>query len=195
MLRKLYDWVLHWSATKHAVPALFILSFTESSFFPIPPDVLLIAMCVAVPKRAFYFAGVCSVASVLGGMFGYFLGWQFMDIVGTRIVEFYGYEAQFDKIGSWYSEYQAWAVAAAGFTPLPYKIFTLAAGMFQVNFVVFTLASLASRSLRFFILAGLIYKFGPKVKKLIDRYFNLLAILFFVGLVFGFVLLKLVLDK
>ena len=101
-LRKTYDWILHWSSTKHALPALAILSFAESSFFPIPPDVLLIAMAVAVPLKAFRFAAVCSVASVLGGMFGYLLGWQFMDLVGIHIVEFYHLQAQWDKIGNWY---------------------------------------------------------------------------------------------
>lgn len=190
LLRKTYDWVLHWSATKHALPALAILAFAESSFFPIPPDVLLIAMAVAVPLKAFRFAAVCSVASVLGGMFGYLLGWQFMDLIGTRIVEFYHFQEQFDKIGSWYEEYNAWAVAAAGFTPLPYKVFTIAAGAFQINFPVFVLASLVSRSARFFIVAALIYKFGAPVKAFIDKYFNLLSILFIVLLFLGFVLLK-----
>lgn len=189
-LRKSYDWILRWSATKHAVPALAILAFAESSFFPIPPDVLLIAMAVAVPLKAFRFAAVCSVASVLGGMFGYLLGWQFMDLVGTRIVEFYHFQEQFAKIGEWYEKYNAWAVGAAGFTPLPYKVFTLAAGAFEINFAVFVLASLVSRSARFFIVAGLIYKFGAPVKAFIEKYFNLLSIVFIVLLFAGFVLIK-----
>ena len=189
-LRKTYDWILHWSTTKYALPALAILAFAESSFFPIPPDVLLIAMAVAVPMKAFRYAAVCSVASVLGGMFGYFLGWQFMDLVGTPIVEFYHFQEQFAKIGSWYEEYNAWAVGAAGFTPLPYKVFTLAAGAFEINFPVFVLASLASRSARFFIVAGLIYKFGAPIKVFIEKYFNLLSIVFIVLLFAGFVLVK-----
>ena len=189
-LRKTYDWILHWSTTKYALPALAILAFAESSFFPIPPDVLLIAMAVAVPMKAFRYAAVCSVASVLGGMFGYFLGWQFMDAVGTPIVEFYHFQEQFAKIGSWYEEYNAWAVGAAGFTPLPYKVFTLAAGAFEINFPVFVLASLVSRSARFFIVAGLIYKFGAPIKVFIEKYFNLLSIAFLVLLVAGFVLIK-----
>ena len=190
LLRKTYDWILHWSATKHALPALAILSFAESSFFPIPPDVLLIAMAVALPLKAFRFAAVCSVASVLGGMFGYLLGWQFMDLVGTRIVEFYHFQEQFAKIGSWYEEYNAWAVGAAGFTPLPYKVFTLAAGAFEINFPVFVLASLVSRSARFFIVAGLIYKYGAPIKIFIEKYFNILSIVFIVLLFAGFVLVK-----
>lgn len=190
LLRKTYDWILHWSATKHALPALAVLSFAESSFFPIPPDVLLIAMAVALPLKAFRFAAVCSVASVLGGMFGYLLGWQFMDLVGTRIVEFYHFQEQFAKIGSWYEEYNAWAVGAAGFTPLPYKVFTLAAGAFEINFPIFVLASLVSRSARFFIVAGLIYKFGAPIKVFIEKYFNILSIVFIVLLFAGFVLVK-----
>lgn len=189
-LRKTYDWVLHWSATKHALPALAILAFAESSFFPIPPDVLLIAMAVAVPLKAFRFAAVCSVASVLGGMFGYLIGWQFMDLFGTRIVEFYHFQEQFAKIGGWYEEYNAWAVGAAGFTPLPYKVFTIAAGAFKINFPIFVLASLVSRSARFFIVAALIYKFGAPIKVFIEKYFNLLSIVFIVLLFAGFVLLK-----
>jgi len=190
MLRKAYDWVLHWSATPHALPALAIISFVESSFFPIPPDILLIAMVVAVPSRWFKFALVCSIASVFGGMFGYLLGWQFMDLVGTRIVEFYHFQAKFDKIGGWYEEYNAWAVAAAGFTPLPYKVFTLAAGAFKINFPVFVMASAVSRAARFFLIAFLLYKFGPSIKVFIEKYFNLLSIVFFVLLFLGFFLLK-----
>ncbi len=193
MVRKLYDWTLHWSGTRYALPALGALSFIESSFFPIPPDVLLIAMVVAVPSIWFRSALVCSVASVLGGMVGYLIGWQFMDLIGIRIVELYHFQPQFEKIGSMYNEHQAWAVGAAGFTPLPYKVFTIAAGAFKIDFPTFVFASAASRSARFFLVAALIYKFGPAVKALIEKYFNLFSIIFFVLLVLGFVLLKLVL--
>ncbi len=190
LIRKTYDWILHWSTTKYALPALAILSFAESSFFPIPPDVLLIAMAVAVPLKAFRFAAVCSVASVFGGMFGYLLGWQFMDLVGIHIVEFYHLQTQWAKIGSWYEEYNAWAVGVAGFTPLPYKVFTLAAGAFEINFPVFVLASLVSRSARFFIVAWLIFKYGAPIKVFIEKYFNILSIVFIVLLFAGFVLVK-----
>lgn len=191
-LRKTYDWVLHWAGTPYALPALFIISFAESSVFPIPPDVLLIAMAVAVPKRAFYFAMVCTVASVLGGMFGYLLGYGFMDVVGNRIVEFYHFEDKFAAIGLLYNKYEGWAVVAAGFTPLPYKVFTLAAGAFKINFAVFVLASTIGRSARFFLVAGLIYKFGSTVKAFIEKYFNILSIAFFVLLILGFYLIKVV---
>ncbi len=193
MFRKAYDWVLHWAGTPYALPALGVISFIESSFFPIPPDILLIAMVVAVPTRWFRFALVCSITSVLGGMFGYYLGYQFMDLIGQRIVEFYHFQDKFDKIGGWYERYNAWAVAAAGFTPLPYKVFTLAAGAFKIDFWIFVFASAASRSARFFIVAALLYKFGPPIKALIEKYFNLFTFVFFFLLIFGFVLLKYIL--
>ena len=190
MIRKLYDWILKWSETRYAIPALGVLSFIESSFFPIPPDILLIAIVVAAPSKWFKAALVCSVTSVMGGMLGYFIGWQFMDAIGIKIVEMYHLQAKFDKIGTMYNEYQAWAVGIAGFTPLPYKIFTIAAGAFKVDFPIFVMASAVSRSARFFLVAALIYKFGPAVKALIEKYFNLFSILFVVLLVLGFVLLK-----
>ena len=193
LLRKTYDWVLHWAGTPYAVPALFILSFAESSFFPIPPDILLLAMSVAAPKRSFYFAAVCSVSSVLGGMFGYLLGYGFMDLVGNRIVEFYHFQDKWQTINALYNEHEGWAVAAAGFTPLPYKVFTLAAGAFKIDFWVFVFASLVSRSARFFLVAGMVYFFGASVKNFIEKYFNILSIVFFVLLFFGFLLIKYIL--
>lgn len=193
IIRSMYDWVLHWATTPYALPALFCVAFIESSFFPIPPDILLIAMTVAVPALWVRFSLACSIASVLGGMFGYFIGYQFMDLIGTRIVEFYHLQTKFEKIGALYDEHQAWAVAAAGFTPLPYKIFTLAAGAFKINFPTFVLASAISRSARFFLVAFIIHKFGPPIKVFIEKYFNLFSIVFFILLVLGFYLLKFVL--
>jgi membrane protein YqaA with SNARE-associated domain len=184
---------LHWSKTPQALPALAIIAFIESSVFPIPPDILLIAMVVALPSQWFRFAAVCSVASVLGGMFGYLIGYQFMDVVGNRIIAFYHFQEKFDKIGDFYNKYQAWAVGIAGFTPLPYKVFTLAAGAFKINFPVFVLMSALSRTARFLLVAYLIHKFGPSVKILIEKYFNLFTIAFIVLLGLGFYLLKFVL--
>lgn len=192
-IRSTYNWVLHWAATPYALPALFFISFIESSFFPIPPDILLIAMTAAVPALWIRFSLFCSVASVLGGMFGYFIGYQFMDLIGNGIVEFYHLQATFEKTGALYDKHQAWAVAAAGFTPLPYKIFTLAAGAFKINFPTFVLASAISRSVRFFLVAFIIHKFGPPIKMWIEKYFNLFSIVFFILLFLGFYLLKFVL--
>lgn len=190
MIKRLYDWVLSWADTPYGGIALFLLAFSESSFFPIPPDVLLIALCVGKPKNAFRFAMICSAGSVLGGILGYIIGWQFMSIVGSKIIALYGLSDKVSYIEVLYNQYDAWAVGIAGFTPIPYKVFTIAAGMFKINFYVFCIASLVSRSARFFIVSGLIYLFGAKIKAFIDKYFNLLSILFVVFLIAGFVLIK-----
>lgn len=191
MLKRLYDWILSWAERPAGVWALFALAFCESSFFPIPPDVLLIALAVGAPARSFRFALVCSAGSVLGGCLGYFIGWQFMSVIGEKIIAFYGLTPKVDYIASLYQQYDAWAVAVAGFTPIPYKLFTIAAGAFDVNFPVFVISSAASRTLRFVLVGGLIYAFGPGIQRFIDRYFNLLATVFTVLLIAGFLVIKL----
>ncbi len=193
IIRRTYDWVLSWAETKYGTPALFIHAFAESSFFPIPADILLISLALGKPKRSFYYAAVCAVGSVLGGLFGYFIGLELFDIIGRRLLEFYGYGAQqkFDIIGSYYHQYDAWAVFIAGFTPIPYKVFTIAAGVFKVNFFVFAAASVLGRGLRFFAVSALIFFFGPSVKSYIDKYFNLMVIIFTILLLGGFFLVKL----
>jgi membrane protein YqaA with SNARE-associated domain len=190
MLKKLYDWVLHWSDTPYGTWALFLLAFSESSFFPIPPDVLLIALAVGKPEKSFKFAAVCALGSVIGGVLGYVIGWQFMAAIGDKIVEFYGLSDKVDYIEILYNRYDAWAVGIAGFTPIPYKVFTIAAGVFKISFPVFVIASAVSRSARFFLVGGLIYRFGPGIQTFIDKYFNLLAVIFTVLLIGSFVLLK-----
>ena len=190
MFRRLYDWVLSWAETPYGSWALFLLAFSESSFFPVPPDVLLIALAVAIPNKSFKYALICSIGSVLGGCFGYLIGWKFMALVGNRIVELYGLTPKVETIEILYNKYDAWAVGIAGFTPIPYKVFTISAGMFQINFLVFVIASFVSRSARFFLVGGLIYTFGPQIQRFIDKYFNLLATIFTVLLVTGFILIK-----
>lgn len=190
LFRRLYDWVLSWADTRWGGLALFIIAFAESSFFPIPPDVLLIALCMGKPVRSFYYAAICTVGSVLGGLLGYLIGWQFMASLGMKIASFYGAEEILEQAGMLFREYDAWAVAIAGFTPIPYKVFTIAAGMFSVSLPVFFLASLFSRAARFFLVAGLIWKFGPSIRGFIDKYFDRLAILFTVLLIGGFVLIR-----
>jgi membrane protein YqaA with SNARE-associated domain len=190
MLRRIYDWVLGWAYTPHGTLALFLLAFAESSFFPIPPDVLLIALAVARHQRAFSYALVCSIGSVLGGCFGYLIGWQFMSSIGNRIVALYDFSDKWEIIRGLYTQYDAWAVGIAGFTPIPYKVFTISAGAFEINFAVFLIASAVSRSARFFLVGGLLYLFGPGIRAFIDRYFNLLAISFTVLLVGGFALIR-----
>jgi membrane protein YqaA with SNARE-associated domain len=190
MLRRLYDWVRHWAETPYGTWALFILAFCESSFFPIPPDVLLIALAVVLPRKSFRYAAVSAAGSVLGAMVGYLIGWQFMDRIGEPIIAFYGLGLKVAQIQSLYQHYDAWAIGIAGFTPIPYKLFTISAGMFEVNFAVFIIASIISRSARFFLVAGFIYVFGPSIQSFIDRYFDLLAVTFTVVLIGGFVLVK-----
>jgi len=190
MLRRLYDWVLHWADTPYGTWALFVLAFCESSFFPVPPDVLLIALAVAVPKKSLKYALICTLGSILGGCLGYMIGWQFMEAVGSKIITFYGLQEKIAYIEFLYRKYDAWAIGIAGFTPIPYKVFTISAGAFSINFSVFILASAVSRAARFFLVGGLIYFFGPRIQALIDKYFNILAVAFTVLLVAGFIIIK-----
>jgi membrane protein YqaA with SNARE-associated domain len=189
MLRRLYQWVLSWAAHPYGTYALFILAFAESSFFPIPPDVLLIALALGKPQAAYRFAFVCSIGSVLGGIGGYLIGWQLMQTVGHPIIEFYHAQNQFVEVQRTFLRYGGWAVAIAGFTPIPYKVFTLASGAAQLSFSTFVFASLVSRSARFFLVSGLIYYFGPAIHAFIDKYFNILTIVFTVLVLLGFIVL------
>ena len=193
IIRRLYDWVLHWAHTPYGVWALFILAFAESSFFPIPPDVLLIALAISIPLKSFRFALICSIGSVLGGLFGYFIGYQLMDMVGIPIIKFYGIMDKYEMIRKSYEENNALIVFIAAFTPIPYKLITITAGAFQLNIFTFTLASIIGRSARFYIVAWLIHHYGESIKKFIDKYFNLLTVVFTVLLILGFVVVKLLL--
>ena len=190
MLKRLYDWVLHWAETPYGTWALFLLAFSESSFFPIPPDILLIALAVGKPEKSLKYAAICTAGSILGGVVGYIIGWQFMAAVGEKIVDFYGLTEKVAYIETLYNQYDAWAVGIAGFTPIPYKVFTITAGAFKINFLVFFVASVVSRAARFFIVGTLIYAFGPAIQGFIDKYFNVLVVVFTVLLVAGFVLIK-----
>ena len=190
MLRRLYSWVLRWAETPHGSWALFLLAFSESSFFPVPPDVLLIALAVSIPKKSFKYALICTAGSLMGGCLGYLIGWQFMITIGENIIQLYGLTHKMQYIKDLYMQYDAWAIGIAGFTPIPYKVFTISAGAFDINFTVFVIASAISRAARFFLVAWLIYIFGPKIKTFIDKYFNILAITFVVLLVAGFAIIK-----
>ena len=190
MLRRLYSWVLHWAETPYGSWALFLLALSESSFFPVPPDVLLIALAVSIPKKSFKYALICTAGSLIGGCLGYLIGWQFMITVGEKIIQFYGLTHKMQYIKDLYMQYDAWAIGIAGFTPIPYKVFTISAGAFEINFTVFVITSAISRAARFFLVGWLIYIFGPKIKTFIDKYFNILAITFVVLLVAGFVIIK-----
>ena len=189
-LRRLYDWTLHWADTRYGTPALAILAFTESSFFPVPPDLLLIALSGGRPKRAFFYAALATVFSVLGGLFGYYLGATLMNTVGERIVQFYHLESQFQWVVERYNQAAFVSIFTAGLTPIPYKIFTLAAGAARIALPVFVVASILGRGLRFFGVATLLFFFGPPVRSFIERYFDRLAIVFTVLLIGGFFAVK-----
>ncbi len=258
--RRLYDWVLHWAHTRYSTPALGTLSFAESSFFPIPPDPLLMALALAKPKRAFYYSLVCSVASVLGGAFGYLIGYALWNPVGAPIlrhlkqlthehqvvrvvnpnaggkvlIEMDGKRRKVDRLRlhadepaadarvgdrdyeseqtgrelaagqqvylmtdnyhvarTWYEHWGVWIVLAAAFTPIPYKVFTTLSGLAQLNLLAFIVASVVGRSARFFLVGGLIFVFGKPIRDFIDRYFNLLSLLFVALLIGGFFAIKL----
>ncbi len=193
MLRRLYDWVIGLAGHRHALPALALVSFAESSVFPVPPDVLLLPMVLARPKRAWVVALVCTLASVAGGVAGYAIGALLFEAVGRPILDFYGYAAQFEHFSAQYNAYGAWIVFGAGFTPIPYKVFTIASGVTGLDLMVFVLASALSRGARFFLEAALLYFFGEPIRSFVEARLALFTILFFVSLFAGFVVLKLVL--
>ncbi len=193
VLQRLYNRCMAWIQTPAGVWVLFFIALAESSCFPIPPDVFLIALCIGRPEKSFRYAAICAAGSVIGGALGYGLGMAFMDTLGQHILDLYGLQDKYAVVQGLYQQYDAWAVAAAGFTPLPYKLFTITAGAFKINFLTFMLVSLAARSARFFLVAGLIYKFGAPVQTFIDKYFNILSVVFLVLLIGGFILIKMLL--
>ena len=190
-IRSMYRWVEGFSTKPGALWALFIIAFAESSFFPVPPDVLLIALAVAMPTRSMKFAAICALGSTLGGIFGYFIGYELMEAVGRPIIDFYNANAYWVKVEEAYrGPIGVWFLLAAAFTPIPYKVATIAAGATQMPIIPFIIASVVGRSARFFFVAGLIWKFGPSIKLFIDKYFDKLSIAFVILLVLGFVAVK-----
>ena len=195
VVRRLYDWVLHWAQTPYGLVALILVAVSESSFFPIPPDPLLLALGLACPQRALGYALLCAGSSVLGGLFGYALGWSLWESLGPL---FFAYvpgftPAVFELVSVKYTQYGFWAIFSAGFTPIPYKVFTIAAGVFEVNLGVFLLASALGRSARFLLIGVLVWKFGSPIKAFVEQYFNLLSVAFVVVLLLGFAVIKLAL--
>jgi len=207
VLRRLYDWVLHWAETPYGPWALFLLAFAESSFFPIPPDVLLIALAIAIPARSFRYALIATVGSLLGGMAGYGIGWGLWEALGDypaavaavptitgggglfKYVPGFTPEV-FNLVRSKYGQHAVETVFAAAFTPIPYKVITITAGVCKINFLLFVLASTVGRAGRFFLVAGLIRLFGERIRSFIEKYFNLLSILFGILLVGGFAVIR-----
>lgn len=191
MLRGLYNWTISLAQSPYALWALAIVAFIESSFFPIPPDVLMIPMIIARPSRAFLIAGVAMVASVLGGMFGYYIGYALFESIGQPILDFYGKGDLFTEFAVRYNEWGAWAVLTAGVTPFPFKVITIASGVTQLSFPVFVISSIIARGLRFFIVAALLWKFGEPIRDFIERRLGLVFIIFCVLLLGGFALVGL----
>lgn len=189
-IRKLYFWTLHWAATRHATKALAGLSFAESSFFPVPPDVLLIAMTFAEPQKWKRFALWCSVASVVGGVAGYAIGWGLWDTVGKPIVDFYQGQEVMEKVHHWYDQYGFWGVLAAAITPIPYKVFTIASGWFHFDFWLFVAASAVGRPFRFFLVAGLIGRYGERIRPFIEHQLEWVLVAFTALAILGFLAIK-----
>lgn len=190
MMRSLYDWMMRQAASERAPTALFWVSFIESSVFPIPPDVMLIPMAIANRLKAWWYATIATIGSVLGGLLGYAIGYFLFDMVGQPILSFYGYDDKFQEFAAQYNEYGAWIVFMAGLTPFPFKVITIASGTTSMNIFVFLLASIVGRASRFFAVAALLYFFGQPIREFIERYFGILTVLFFVLLVGGFAAVK-----
>lgn len=191
MLRKLYDWTISLAQTPHALWALAVVAFIESSFFPIPPDVLMIPMIIAKPSRAFLIAAIATAASVAGGLFGYFIGAVLMDTIGQPILAFYGKGDSFAEMSAVFNEYGAWAVVVAGVTFLPFKVITIASGVTGLSLPVFVVSAVFARALRFFIVAGLLWKFGEPIRDFIEKRLGLMFILFCILLLGGFAMIGL----
>ncbi len=182
-LKKTYNWTLEKAQHKNAKWYLSLISFAESSFFPIPPDILLIPMALASKAKALFYAFICTLFSVLGGILGYAIGYFFYNSVGIYIVELYHLENSFNIFEDYYKEFGILIVLGAGITPFPYKFITIASGVFGLNIFLFIIVSIIGRGLRFYLIAILLYFFGEKIKLIIDKYFNILTIVFFILLV------------
>lgn len=189
-LRGLYNWTLHWAKTPQAPVALFSIAFIESSFFPIPPDILLIAMVVAKRERWWKDALICTAGSVLGALLGYAIGWGFYESVGKFIVQTYHLEKYIETVGRLFADNAFWAVFTAAFTPIPYKVFTIAAGLFRISIPVLIIASIFGRAGRFFLVALALRLFGKKIEKTIEKYFDIFSLAFVALIVGGFIVLK-----
>lgn len=190
MLRRLYDWLLRLAAHRQALPALAIISFAESSFFPIPPDLLLIPMILARPERAFFYATVCLVASVLGGVLGYAIGYWGFETLGRPVLVFYGYGDAIAQFEQAFAEYGWWIIVLKGATPIPYKLVTIASGAASFDLFEFITASILSRGIRFYAVALLLWWFGPPVRRFVEERLGLVALAATVLLVGGFVVVR-----
>ncbi len=187
MLRSLYQWCVRAAAKPRAAWVLAAVSFAESSFFPVPPDAMLIPMALAQPKRAWYFATVCTVASVLGGLLGYFIGAGLYESVGHWLIQLYGYGDKVEAFREAYSRFGTWIILIKGLTPIPYKIITITSGFAGFNLALFVLCSIVARGMRFFVVAFLLNRYGDRARAILEERLEFWALLFAVLLVGGIV--------
>lgn len=190
VIRRLYDWVLHWAETPYGAWALFVLAFAESSFFPVPPDVLLIALAFSIPARSFRYALICAAGSLVGGLVGYGIGAGLWAALHGLFIPHLFSQAAFDYVVSLYEQYDFWVVFTAAFTPIPYKVITISAGVCRISLPMFFIASAVGRAARFFLVAALIRIFGRAIRDFIERYFNTMTVVFTILLVGGFALIR-----
>lgn len=191
MLRRLYDWTMSLAAHRGAAPALATVAFIESSVFPIPPDLLLMPMVLSDRRKAWFYATICTVASVAGGLLGWLIGYFLFEAIAQPILNAYGYAEKFDEFAHMYNEWGVWIVLFAGITPFPYKVITIASGATGLGLPVFILSSIVARGLRFFVVAGLLYWMGPPIRAFIERRLGLMFTLFMILLFGGFLAVKL----
>lgn len=189
-IRWLYDWTLQIAAHKRASWGLAAVSFAESSFFPIPPDVLLVPMCIAQPKKAWFYAAVCTVASVLGGILGYAIGWFLYDTLGLWIIQLYGLTERAAHFEQEFAEWGLWIILIKGLTPIPFKLVTILCGFAHFNFFVFVLASIVTRGARFFLVAGLVYLYGEPIREFVEKRLNTVALGVLAVIILGFVVVR-----
>lgn len=190
LVKAVYDYMIDLASKPNAMYFLFAVAFIESSFFPIPPDVMLIPMVLAMPNKAWRIAGLATVASVIGGFFGYIIGVYFFDLIAAPILNFYGYMQQFDSFKEYYHQWGAWIVFGAGVTPFPYKVITIASGVVHLDLWTFGIASVAARGMRFFLVAWLLKKYGASMKIFIEKNLGLLSVIFLILLLGGFAAVK-----
>jgi len=190
MMQRLYDWMMQKARSRAAPQALFWVSFIESSFFPIPPDVMLIPMVMADRMKAWAYATVATVGSVIGGVLGYGIGYFFFEQIGRPILVFYGKAESFQKFVEWFNEWSVWIIVIKGATPFPYKVLTITAGVTHMPILEFMLASVIARAMRFYLVAGLLYFFGEPIRDFIEKRLTLVTTAFVVLLVLGFVAIK-----
>lgn len=190
MFRRLYDWMMRLAGHRRALPALAAISFAESSFFPIPPDVMLVPMVLAQRSKAFLIATVCTVASVIGGLFGYAIGYFLFETIGAWVISVYHLEGAMETFRSEFAEYGTWIILVKGLTPIPYKLVTIASGVAHFDLFTFIWASIVTRGLRFFIVAGLLWKFGDPIRTFIEKRLEVLTWAFLAALIGGFIAVK-----